>query len=265
MEVVPERGGIISKLLLGGEDIFYLDLSTLEDSSKNVRGGNPILFPICGPLSGGVYEQDGKTFSMKQHGFARNLAWETTGIDLGEESATISVRLESSPVTLEQYPFEFALDFSYILTNSSLEILQRYENRSNSSMPFYAGFHPYFNAPKKDAVSISLKASSYHDFLTDQKRSPESVIDFSATAETNGAFYNVAEPRVVFSNFGLSHSLEINFTAPFKHIVVWGLKDKPFICVEPWMGINNGFNLGESIVYLEPGQELETSVTFQIF
>ena len=129
LEVVPERGGIISQWSVAHKNVFYLDQETLMDSSKNIRGGNPILFPMCGPVADGNYQIDGRTYSMKQHGFARNLPWMVGAVENGQDGATMAISLESSDLTREQYPFDFRVDFIYRLTANELRIDQIYENR----------------------------------------------------------------------------------------------------------------------------------------
>ena len=46
--LVPERGAIVTALRVGDRDVLYLDRATLEDPTKNVRGGIPVLFPYAG-------------------------------------------------------------------------------------------------------------------------------------------------------------------------------------------------------------------------
>jgi galactose mutarotase-like enzyme len=265
LEIVPERGGIVSRFDIAGRPVFFLDRDSLNDPSKNVRGGNPVLFPICGPLAGGNYQLDGQTYAMKQHGFARNLPWSVVDQSTSADQAVIKLRLASSNESRAQYPFEFRVDFSYQLTANSLRIDQHYENHSERAMPFYAGFHPYFDAPEKSQVEMKVAANELDDFLAGKYRPAESVINFDAAAETNGAYHNVGEPRVRFNNFGQGRGIEIEFGEPYCHVVIWALKDKPFICVEPWMGLNNSLNTGESVVHLAPGAHLDTHVSFNIY
>src|SRR5689334_7203482 len=73
--LAPSRGGMATRLSLGGKHLFFLDESTLRDTTKNVRGGNPVLFPSPGKLAGDAWARDGQRGELKQHGFARNLAW----------------------------------------------------------------------------------------------------------------------------------------------------------------------------------------------
>src|SRR4051812_11386022 len=73
--VAPSRGGMVTRFEVNGEPVLFLDAASLTDLAKNVRGGNPVLFPSPGPLAGERFTRDGKSGSMKQHGFARQEAW----------------------------------------------------------------------------------------------------------------------------------------------------------------------------------------------
>jgi len=46
----PERGGLITNWVSDGKEILYFDEKRFIDKTKSVRGGIPILFPICGNL-----------------------------------------------------------------------------------------------------------------------------------------------------------------------------------------------------------------------
>ena len=76
MKAAPERGGIIIGYGVEGTELLYLNNETFQDEEANVRGGIPILFPISGQLENGEYEWEGISYTMKNHGFARNMPWE---------------------------------------------------------------------------------------------------------------------------------------------------------------------------------------------
>ena len=78
IEVVPERGGIITKWRIQGQEIFYLDSDRFTHPELSVRGGIPILFPICGNLPDNTYTHGDRTYTLKQHGFAREMPWLVT-------------------------------------------------------------------------------------------------------------------------------------------------------------------------------------------
>ena len=71
----PERGGVITNWVSDGNEILYFDEKRFMDKTKSIRGGIPILFPICGNLniSSSVF---GKEYlQLTQHGFARDSQW----------------------------------------------------------------------------------------------------------------------------------------------------------------------------------------------
>ena len=72
----PERGGVITNWVSDGEEILYFDEKRFMDKTKSIRGGIPILFPICGSInaSSSVFGKDYLQFM--QHGFARDLHWQ---------------------------------------------------------------------------------------------------------------------------------------------------------------------------------------------
>ena len=72
----PERGGVITNWVSDGEEILYFDKKRFMDKTKSIRGGIPILFPICGNL-GTTNSVFGKDYlQLTQHGFASDLPWQ---------------------------------------------------------------------------------------------------------------------------------------------------------------------------------------------
>ena len=47
----PARGGVITNWVSDGQEILYFDEKRFMDKTKSIRGGIPILFPICGTVS----------------------------------------------------------------------------------------------------------------------------------------------------------------------------------------------------------------------
>ena len=48
LRIIPERGGLVSGWCCGGREILYFDQDRYADPSRSIRGGIPVLFPICG-------------------------------------------------------------------------------------------------------------------------------------------------------------------------------------------------------------------------
>ena len=72
LRVVPERGGLVTGWVSGGEERLYFDAERFTDPAKSVRGGIPVLFPICGNLPGNQLDLPQGSYTLAQHGFARD-------------------------------------------------------------------------------------------------------------------------------------------------------------------------------------------------
>ena len=160
IEVVPERGGIVTSWKINGQEVFYLDTERFTHPDLSVRGGNPILFPLCGNLPDNTYNVDGKDYQIKQHGFARELPWTATAQN-NDSAASVTVELASNAETKAVYPFDFHLAFTYSLQGNTLEIRQEYKNLSATPMPFSSGFHPYFLCGDKNQIEANIPSVSY--------------------------------------------------------------------------------------------------------
>src|SRR5688572_9594273 len=70
--IAPQRGALLTSWQIAGRELLYMDDSTLHDTTKNVRGGIPVLFPSPGKLLSDTFAYKGRIGTdLKQHGFAR--------------------------------------------------------------------------------------------------------------------------------------------------------------------------------------------------
>ena len=104
-------------------------------------GRAPLLFPIVGGLPNNAVMIDGETFSMRQHGFARNKQFSIVGASTSE----CSFRLASDDATRRQFPFDFVLDVAFVVEGAALRIGATVFNKSSRAMPVSFGFHPAFS------------------------------------------------------------------------------------------------------------------------
>ncbi len=261
VEIVPQRGGIVSNWRIQGQDIFYLDKERFQDPSLTVRGGIPILFPNCGKLEEDIFKFN-KNYKLKQHGFARNLPWEVT--DKGTENcASLTIFLKSNDKTKAVYPFDFEITFTYELEGKTLRIKQIYTNKSKQIMPFSVGFHPYFWVRNKSQVVFDIPSNWYRP-----KGSKEFVrfnghFDFSRE-EININFTNLSRNSASFKDPQRKLNVQINYTDMFNTLVLWTVKGKDFICLEPWSATRNALNTQENLIYLYPGKSCEGKIEIVI-
>ncbi|WP_209453438.1 aldose epimerase [Thermoanaerobacterium butyriciformans] len=260
-EVVPERGGVITKFVYNGNEILYLDKETLYDTTKNLRGGIPILFPICGYLKDEKYTIDGREYNMKQHGIARLYKWDVVETN-ANDSASITLKFTSSSETRKIYPFDFELIFKYILKSGMLTIEQQYVNKSEKNMIFYSGFHPYFYIENKGDALISVDSDVCYDAIDKKQIAFDGEIDFKKT-EVNLIFEPKSNKCSILDK-KRNMKVILEYDEVFKYVVVWALRDKEFICVEPWMAKPDSMNTKEDVKILKPGDELKAVFNIRV-
>ncbi|BFM39331.1 aldose epimerase [Synechocystis sp. LKSZ1] len=262
LSVVPERGGIISQWQVQGQEILYLDTQRFQDPNLSVRGGIPLLFPICGNLPNDQYQLDGQAYALKQHGFARNLPWQVLEQNM-TEAASLTLGLRSTPETLALYPFAFELRFTYQLRGNSLRIHQQYTNHSPQIMPFSTGLHPYFQVADKHQLQFDIPAQAYQDQQTKTNHPYQGNFNWQR-AEMDFAFTPISQLTTGFQDRARGLQIRLDFSEHFSTLVFWTLKDKDYICLEPWSAPRNALNTGEQLTHLAPHSTLEAWVEIQV-
>ncbi|WP_276355443.1 aldose epimerase [Cohnella caldifontis] len=250
VRICPERGGIVIGAELGGRQLLYLDPDTFYDPEANIRGGIPVLFPICGQLRGGEYEWEGRTYKMKNHGVARNRPW-TEAATGADGSAWVQLTLRSTPDTLASYPFEFELRFTYRLREGALTIEQEYRNLSDRPMPMVAGFHPYFATEGKNLPYVT-DAQRYLDYNDGAVKPFEGTLDLTGMKES-AALLDAARPEIAFP-LSTEAMVKMTYGEEFRYVVLWSVEGKPFVCVEPWTALNEALNDKKGLLQVQPGE-----------
>jgi len=262
LEVVPERGGIITSWSLQGQDILYLDAERFTDPSLSVRGGIPILFPICGNLPNNTYTYKGEQYTLKQHGFARDLPWEVTN-QVTNDLVALTLVLNSNDQTRAVYPFDFQLAFTYQLKGNTLEIQQRYTNHSTEPMPFSTGLHPYFFTSDKTKLEFEIPASQYQDQITKEVHPFSGTFDLSRD-EIDVAFRQVNGSSASVTDTGRRLKVTLSYSDLYSTLVFWTVKGKDYYCLEPWSAPRNALNTADHLTQLAPGASYEASVTLAV-
>lgn len=260
--VVPERGGIILRWKIQGQDVLYLDKERFSQPAMSIRGGVPILFPICGNIHDNTYTYLDRTYTLKQHGFARDLPWEVTqhGTD---NCASLTVTLKSNEQTRLVYPFDFQLDFTYELKGKSLIIRQKCANKSEQKMPFSFGFHPYYYVPDKSKVVFDIPSSEYQDQATKKIFSYDGTFDFNQN-EIDAGFQSLTRSLATMTDAHRKLKLILSWSDIYSTFVFWTLKGKDYVCLEPWTAPRNALNTGKNLTKLDPGATCEAIFAMRV-
>ena len=260
LRVVPERGGLLVGWRCSGEERLYFDAERFADPSKSVRGGIPVLFPVCGNLPDGALVLPQGRFSVAQHGFARDLPWELAALDSGDG---IRLTLSDSPATYSAYPFQFQLSLDYQLEPDALAIRAVVEHRAGAAeagpMPFALGLHPYLQVASLAQARVDGLPERCWDHLTaaeaataDQLARVEKGVDL----RVEGLDGSGLAPRVCT---GTGAAVELQMQPPFAHAVLWSDPPRPMLCLEPWSAPR-----GELGLQLQPGERCELRCLYRI-
>lgn len=278
--IISENGAELQSLKLDGREYLW------QGDAAYWTGRSPILFPFVGALDKkGVLLRD-KYYYMPQHGFARRSKF----LPLSHSDTSITLELTDSDISRETYPFRFSLQAEYTLTGSALRIAFYVTNRDDAPMPFCIGAHPAFLCPtngnrfedyelvfdrKEQVDSWTINAElgmidplALRPMLKNSSRIP---LDYSLF--DNGAliFNDLCSRTVTLKNRNDAHSATVDFSE-FPMLGFWTPPKKraPFLCIEPWVGVNA--MIGESgrfedkpyAVILQPGEKRSFSYTISL-
>ncbi len=210
-EVAPARGALVTRLRVGDREVLYLDRATLDDPSKNVRGGVPLLFPFAGKLADDTLTLTGT--KMKQHGFARDRAWTVSE----SEPTRVRMTLRADEATQAQYPFDFVLHHEVRVVPRGLQLALTVV-AGDDDLPVAPGWHPYFALAREDKLRVA------GDGVTASQCYDDREFDFGLVAPLDG--------RSRFER----PSILLEASPDMRHLHFWSLPEKPFLCIEPFYG-----------------------------
>lgn len=204
---------------------------------------SPILFPIVGCLKEDKYSYKGNSYTLLRHGFANKMEF-----NIIEKSAyNVVFSVTNNIETLENYPFEFELQISYTLVNSSLKIGYKVINTNDFEMPFSIGGHPAFALPIEfDSYSLEFEKSEIlicsqleNGLICNETISLpmiENRLPLSYSLFENDALiFKKLESKAITISENNVPFLKVKFE-DFPSLGIWTKQNAPYICIEPWFG-----------------------------
>ncbi len=256
IKIVPERGGLITEWRSAGKELLYFDLERFLDKDKSIRGGIPILFPICGDLSE-AYLVAGNKYSLKQHGFARDLPW---SICLLKDNSGIRLKLSDTKESRISFPFFFTLQMDVILKEKSLNMSIKVYNQSQDVMPFSLGLHPYFKVLNLQKIKINGLPAKCIDQTnmkvtntSDQIRIIDKGVDFLSYPT-----YSIKLLDSISRN-----EIELIHHEPMDTTVIWTDPPRKMVCLEPWTSPRNSLVTGDRKLEVKPQEYIELFAIFK--
>ena len=256
----PSRGGIVTNWLLNGFQILYFDQERFLDQSKSIRGGIPILFPICGNLEKKSLFGD-NCLDLMQHGFARDQKW---NYEFNQFKNNLCLTLSDNEITKKYYPYFFELKIEIILGIETLIFNIEIFNKSNNTMPVNFGLHPYFNISDFN----NIKFLDYSKCCLNQKNNNLVKTENLLRNSFKGIdLLMYSSGKTSFIDYGLKRMFTLTNPAPFDISVIWSDPPRQMICMEPWTSPRNSMESGFRRIDIRPNssQKLYSSIVVENF
>jgi len=243
-----------------------------------------ILFPYIGKIWNEQLRIDDKVYEAKQHGFLRDMMFDTTLITNEKVIFSFSSNVE----TFKIFPFEFRVNMIYELVGNKLQVIYEVENNGSKSLPFSIGGHPGFIIPLNESES----RSDYSLVFQKEEKIPSLTLnkegfidggnrDIFAGSNTisiaNDLFDNDA---LIFKGLQSNYLDLVNKNNEriwtfhyegFSHLGIWSKnRSSPFICIEPWAGLADKVNAKwdfrdkEGVIQLAKGERFSCSHSIEI-
>lgn len=278
---VSEHGAELTSLRCDGREYLWNGDATYWNRHS------PVLFPVVGKPYNNELHVDGKTYPMKQHGFARDSEFEQV-----ESNRGVCFRMKDTD-RHDVYPYRFGLEVTYIIEGSDLWVCWYVENLDNREMLYQIGAHPAFLLPDYNpADDIHGYIQYKHEWNDVSPMLTSQLEDGNRVARTDGGIRlpNVMPIRrdtfahdalmiedwqvneaILSDKYGHSVLSVYCFDADAYGIWAPNKEGCPFVCLEPWQGIcdRKGFtgdiSQRDIIHAIEPGDHGHFDYRIHIF
>lgn len=259
---------------LGAElkSLVYNDAEYIWEGKKEVWAGScPLMFPICGGLKNDKYILDGKEYTLQKHGYAR---FKTFSVESKTDTSAVFLH-KSDDETKIAFPFDYELRVIYTLEGKTLKIDYSVKNLTDNTMYFNIGSHEGYYTPEgiEDYDVIfpqnetlnacvlfgNLLSNMQMPIIKDQNYLPLYDKYFTIDALV---FKDLKSKSATLRNRKTGRAIRVDFPDA-KYFLLWHKPNAPYMCVEPWNGIQDivgssyDITEKEGITALDSGKEFK--------
>jgi len=252
------------------KSIKYMGVEYIWEGKQEVWGNSaPIMFPICGGLRDGKYEYQGKEYKLPKHGYAK-----VTLFEVESSSQTSATFLhKSSDETRKNYPFDYEFRVVYTLDGKTLKISYDVKNLTLGDMYFSVGAHEGYYTPEGiedyDVIFPEEETlSSYVLYGNLQSDQMLPIINASKYLPLYDKYFTVdallfkdlKSRSATLRNRKTGRAVRVDFPTA-DYFLLWHKPASPYICLEPWAGIQQPVDSSyditekEGIIKLCEGEE----------
>ena len=238
-------------------------------------GQSPILFPIIGRLLDDKYRLNGTEYTMPKHGIVRKKPFKL--IKQTENSLTFVQTDDEN--SIKEYPYHFELEVEFKITENGLSVTHIVRNKDEKEMYYSFGAHPAFNCE----IGDYLEFSENEQLLTERIDHESILIEEKFPVDIQGNRLNITanlfdDDALILSGYkskalslksdNHNRTVKFNFDSPV--LGIWAKPGAPYVCIEPWWGINDNYDKKDDlsqkreIMSLKPGESKSFNWTIEI-
>ncbi len=238
-------GAQLSKVQCNGEEYLW------QGDSKYWSGQAPLLFPAIGSYENNQIQIRGRLCEMSNHGFLQTMNFEVE--ELQESKVVLLAKYNEE--TLQQYPFRFQVQVTMEVQEKSFISTYKIKNLDDETMVYNFGLHPALNCNIEASEKfedyyvefekqVDIDSLLFNDALRIEINQVRRIQENTAKLELQHDLFHrtIIMNDIDFNTVWLGHrekgrKVELHFEG-FNLFAMWQPVGSPFICLEPWNGID---------------------------
>lgn len=210
-------------------------------------GQSPILFPIIGRLLDDKYRLNGNEYTMPKHGIVRKKPFKL----IEKTDNSLKFIQSDDEESLQSYPYYFDLIVEFKITDNGLSVTHTVVNKNDCTMYYSFGAHPAFNCE----IGDYLEFSENEHLLTEQIDHESILIEEKFPVDLDGKKLVITEnlfddDALILSDYkskaislkSNNHSRVVKFNFDSPLLGIWAKPGAPYVCIEPWWGVNDNYD-----------------------
>lgn len=254
------------------KSLVYNGIEYIWEGRQEVWAGScPLLFPICGGLKEDRYILNGKEYMLPKHGYIRFKKFE---VENSTDNCVVFLH-KSDDETKVSFPFDYELRVIYTLNQKTLKIDYSVKNLTDDTMYFNIGSHEGYYTPEgiedydvmfpqKETLNSyvlygNLLSNQQLPIIKDQDYLPLYDKYFTIDAMV---FKDLKSKSATLRNRKTGKAIKVDFPDD-KYFLLWHKPNSPYICLEPWNGIQDIVGSSYDITEKEGITALESKLEYK--